>query len=170
MPVRSGKEKEGLSHILFFGVALVVFLLDQWTKLIISRNFSLGDSISIVDGLFSFSLVHNTGTAFGFFKQGRVILIGTTLLSIVFLICFYFGWSQKGILGRLSLGLVFGGALGNLMDRLTKGYVIDFLDFYVGVHHWPAFNIADSAITVGVFFLMICFLRNPKNKRAKEIL
>jgi signal peptidase II len=55
------------------------------------------------------------------------------------------------------------------MDRLAKGYVVDFLDFYVGVHHWPAFNIADSAITVGVFLLLICFMRNPKSKREKEI-
>lgn len=164
MPIRPRKEKEGLGHIPFFGIAFIIFILDQWTKLIVSNHFSLGDSIPVIHGLFDLTLVHNTGAAFGFFKQAKYILIGTSVLSIAFLVFFYFAGTERGMIWKFSLGLILGGALGNLRDRLFRGYVIDFLDFYVGSHHWPAFNVADSAITIGVFLLIIHFLVKPRDK------
>jgi len=137
------------------GVALAVFALDRYTKQLVTGNVELGGSINVVDGFFDLTYVRNLGAAFGFLSlldsSYRVPFFATTTLAAVCLLLYFAHKTEPGnVLLLVSLALVTGGALGNLADRLMYGYVVDFIDWYIGSYHWPAFNIADSAITAGI--------------------
>ena len=136
-------------------VSSFVVIVDRLTKYLLFRNFSLGESVRVVPGMFHITLVLNSGAAFGLFKCRSVFFMVSTALVIVF-ICFYI-WRGgcKDLLMLTALGLILGGAVGNLIDRVAFGYVIDFLDFRI----WPVFNIADASITVGALILTIRFIR-----------
>ena len=154
-------------HIL---IAALVVLLDRLTKGMVAQKIILHDSIDIVPGLFRLTHVQNQGAAFGLFsdspsewKVAMLILFSLAALAVVSALL----WKNGNALNATSIALclVFGGALGNLWDRVVSGRVIDFLDFYVGPHHWPAFNIADSAIVIGSGLLLVSLLR-PKQQTA----
>ncbi|MBI1883392.1 MAG: signal peptidase II [Chlamydiae bacterium] len=163
MPIRTGKEKEGVSHVLFFGLTLFIFLLDQFTKHFLSQwLMNVGHRIEMIPPYFYLALVHNTGTAFGLFKNARLFLVVTTLFSLLLILFLYFRWGKKGILWKMGLGMILGGALGNLWDRITYHFVIDFFQVFIGSHEWPTFNVADSAITGGAVLLGIYFLKEKK--------
>ena len=118
---------------------------------ILFRNFSEGESVRIVPGLFHITLVLNSGAAFGLFKGRSLFFTVSTALVIVF-ICFYIIRGRcKDLPTLTALGLILGGAAVNLIDRILFGYVIDFLDFRI----WPVFNIADASITIGAFILAV---------------
>ena len=144
-------------------VPSIVILLDYFTKQLIVSNFSLTDSYSLLPFL---KIVHvqNAGAAFGIFKYlGNNVFI---FFSIVAIICIFIYKSKIPVgLEFFSLSLILGGAIGNLIDRLTKGKVIDFIDFFIGNWHWPAFNIADSALTVGMILFLWANLRDMKRKK-----
>ncbi|MDD5432203.1 MAG: signal peptidase II [Candidatus Omnitrophica bacterium] len=129
-------------------IVISVLFLDQLTKFLVVKNLALGSSIPIINGIFHLSLVHNKGAAFGILKNQVPFLIATSLFTIIL---FYFALkdNKHKIFYCVSLSLVLAGALGNLIDRVRVGYVIDFLDFRI----WPVFNIADSAITIGAVML-----------------
>ena len=150
-----------------FLIALLVFILDRVTKIVAVSNMSYGQSIHILPNIFHFTFVLNNGTAFGLFKGANSALAVLSVLVIT-LIIFYVLKNKasapdqrSGVAGHfremskltfassLALGLILGGAIGNLFDRMRFGYVIDFIDFRI----WPVFNIADSAITIGTCFL-----------------
>ena len=134
-----------------FLVALLVFVLDRVTKIAAVSNMSYGQSIKILPNIFHFTFVLNNGTAFGLFKGANAALAILSVVAIT-LIIFYVLKNKApapDLANSLALGLILGGALGNLFDRVRFGYVIDFIDFRV----WPVFNIADSAITIGTCFL-----------------
>src|SRR5437660_7505788 len=144
-------------HIL---IAAVVVLLDRLTKALVAQRISLHDSIDVVPGLFRLTHVQNQGAAFGLFsdspsewKVAMLILFSLAALAVVSALL----WKNGNALNAtaIALSLVFGGALGNLWDRVVSGRVIDFLDFYFGPHHWPAFNIAASAIVIGALLLLL---------------
>jgi len=149
-------------------IAAVVVILDQITKLIVLQRLVPGVPIVLVDGFLAFTLVMNTGLAFGLLAgipAGWRWLVG--LLSLVALVVLLRvalrilpsgGWREQA-----AIGLIFGGAIGNLIDRTRFGAVVDFVDVYVRDWHWPAFNVADSAITVGVAALAlgVMFERSP---------
>ncbi len=151
-----------MNLILFLSSSFIVLALDQASKYFISKLLSFGRSFALIPNLFDLTLVHNTGSAFGFFKGNLIFLLITTTLSIGLLIYLYLVYARfhKGL--ALALGLILGGALGNWIDRFFRGFVIDFLDFYWGVHHWPAFNVADSAITIGACILGFFVIRKIK--------
>lgn len=135
--------------------------LDQITKTWIVRNFYYGERLAVVPGVFDLTHVRNPGGAFSFFADGQVehrmiFFIGSTLIAIVLLIAFIIRHENESRLAPLALGMILAGAVGNLIDRLVYGEVIDFLDvhLYAG-YTWPTFNIADSAIVVGVAVLML---------------
>ena len=135
-------------------VSLVVLVLDQWTKWLVEVHLPRGLSQPVIDGFFNLVHVQNSGVAFGLFaEQGAarawiLAVLGLVALSAV---AVYFWITPRGDLLLLTaLSLVAGGAVGNLIDRIAAGGVTDFLDVYVGTYHWPAFNVADSAITVGI--------------------
>ena len=140
--------------------ALVVLILDQLTKAVALRQLLPGQPISVVDGFFSLTLVMNPGLAFGMLSSTptawRWIVAALSLAALAILATVGIrllasgGWTT-----RVALGFIFGGAAGNLIDRGRFGAVVDFLDFYWRDYHWPAFNVADSAISVGVALLAL---------------
>jgi signal peptidase II len=138
-----------------FAIAALVFILDRIAKSAVIHYVSGGTSLPVLDGIFHITLVHNTGAAFGILRGGGWLFMLTSLAAIA-AISFY-ALVKKPVKKSLaiSLGLVMGGAAGNLFDRILYGHVIDFLDFRV----WPVFNIADSCITTGtavILFMVIC--------------
>ena len=142
-------------------VILVVSVgLDQATKLAIDKNFHLFQSKSVIPELFNLTYVRNTGAAFGFLSHKPLgfripFFVGISLAAVAFILYFLYRLENDQILLTVALSLVLGGAIGNLIDRIRLGEVIDFLDIYFGRLHWPAFNIADIAITAGVLILLV---------------
>lgn len=148
-----------LTTLLIIGLAVVG--LDQLTKALIISYLPQGGG-SIIDGLLKLVLAYNKGAAFGFLSQisgGRWILTLISLLALGFCIALALGPWGRHKLGLWSLALICGGAVGNLVDRLRLGMVIDFVEVYYGKWHFPAFNVADSAITIGGFLLAYLLLR-----------
>lgn len=137
----------------FFGIIVSVYALDLLTKVIVRARMPLGAEIPLAP---FFSLVHvtNTGIAFGFFQGRNLIFIGLGVVVMTALIVYAVRLYRTDRFTSLVLAGVLGGALGNMTDRVMFGHVTDFLDFYWGVHHWPAFNVADSAICVGAALLV----------------
>lgn len=146
----------------WFLAALAVALpLDQITKYWIIAKFHYGEVHPVIPGFFDLTHVRNPGGAFSFFAHGpsewrMAFFVGTTSIALVLLVIFLIRHESEARLSPLALGAIMGGALGNLLDRLVHGEVIDFLDVHVyGGYTWPTFNVADSAIVIGVFILMI---------------
>lgn len=141
-------------------VAVLIFILDRVTKYIAVNYLAPGQSAEIIRNIFHFTLVLNSGAAFGLFRGGTIVFIILSLLVIAFIVVYIFRQKTKDTAISVALGLVLGGAAGNLLDRARFGYVIDFLDFRV----WPVFNIADSAITVGAALLVLRILFQAKGE------
>lgn len=141
--------------LLVLAVGLVILVSDQVTKQMVRYTFNLGESRPVIDGFFDLTYVRNPGAAWGMFSDYNVGLIILSIVMLVLLIVFRRSFLSDTRLHQLALGLMIGGILGNLMDRIRLTSVTDFLDFYIGSHHWPAFNIADSAICVGVGIYII---------------
>jgi len=165
------KDKTRAWHIRLIWIAGLVVLTDQITKAVILNHLLVYQSIPVIPGFFSLTHIHNPGGAFGFLAGQS-----STLRSIFFLfaasvaiilICYlYYHMPRTHTMLGAGLALIFGGALGNLIDRVRFGKVVDFIDFYIKDLHWPAFNIADSAISVGVaiFVFHILFKKMPAEK------
>lgn len=141
---------------------LVVF--DQVSKWVVFRQVKLYSSLVVLPGFFNITHIHNRGAIFGAFSQvgNRYVYLILTLASLLALglVIYYFvitPAAERGV--KISLSLILAGALGNLIDRVFRGYVIDFLDFYAGKWHWPFFNVADSSITIGAALLLVFFIR-----------
>ncbi len=143
--------------IILVGEILIVALADQLTKALVRGHLALNDSLEVIPGLLN--LVHwsNTGIAFGLFQgRGGLLAVLSVLALIGIPVLFWWEWRREPRLARTAwgLGLILGGALGNLVDRLRFGSVTDFLDFYLGDWHWHAFNVADSCICVGTALVL----------------
>ncbi|MFO0774328.1 MAG: signal peptidase II [Nitrospiraceae bacterium] len=141
-----------------------VVMVDQLTKVEVMQSMQLHQSIPIIPGYFNLTYIRNPGAAFGFMAGAgsgvRVIFFAITSLFALGVLCMILmRLPESDWLGQYSIAAILGGAIGNLLDRVRYGEVIDFLDVYVGTYHWPAFNVADAAITVGVVFLIIHFSR-----------
>ncbi len=155
--------------IIFILGAAVVISLDQITKNAISSRFLMHEAYAVINGFFNLVYVMNPGAAFGFLASASAIFryiffIGITFVAIL-LIIYYLVKSQPGnIVTVLSLTLIFAGAVGNLIDRIRFGAVVDFLDVYIGTWHWPAFNVADSAITVGAILMIWEMIINAQKR------
>ena len=158
----TSKVRGRLPYLVFVAAVLA---LDRWTKLLIQSRLDLDDTVSVIDGFFNITYVRNTGVAFGIFSSisspaKSVLLSAFAGLAAVLVI----GYSLRTPIGNrlvhVALALILGGALGNLYDRVAYGYVVDFLEFYLRTYHWPSFNVADSAISIGVILLAIGITRN----------
>lgn len=152
--------------------ALAVLVLDQMTKYWIATRFPLHETQPLISGFFNLVHVRNRGMAFGIMNRpgadwGFILLLGATLGAVALLLFWFYRLKPED--GRMAfpLSLVLGGAAGNLLDRVRLGEVIDFLDFHLGSYHWPAFNVADSAITVGTLWLAASLLFHPVSKEKK---
>jgi signal peptidase II len=152
-------------------VVIGILVLDRWSKATIQSRFDLNESASVIDGFFNITYVQNTGVAFGIFSSisspAKSLLLSVfTAFAAVIVIVYSARTPVRNRLLQVALALILGGAIGNLYDRLAYGYVVDFLEFYVSSYHWPSFNVADSAITVGVFLLALEIIRNETPSRA----
>ena len=160
-------------HYLLITAAIVV--LDAWTKWLVLQRIALHDAIPLIPNFFSLVHVRNTGAAFGIGANANSALVPLLLNAgaiavfiVVVIMAFRSALSDKVL--QFGLHLILGGAIGNLIDRFRFRYVVDFLDFYVTVggreHHWPAFNVADSAICVGIALLFLDMRRKPDGEPA----
>jgi signal peptidase II len=152
-------------------ISSVILALDQATKLYIDANFRLHESIPVIRGWFNLTYVRNKGAAFGIFADSAIripFFITVSIIAMLGILWYIRRLRDDQKLAVFSLSLVFAGALGNLIDRIRLGEVIDFLDVYWQRHHWPAFNVADSAITVGVTLLFIDMWREERKKSAED--
>ena len=149
--------------VLLVPVIFLVFFLDQFTKAAVREGIALGQSVP-AEGFLRLTHVVNTGGAFGLLPNQTLLLIGASVVGIGILVFIYRRQPQAGLLLRLALGLQLGGALGNLADRLFRGYVVDFID----VGPWPIFNLADASIVVGIFLLLWLLLGNDHARHTEE--
>ncbi|MCX6574252.1 MAG: signal peptidase II [Candidatus Aminicenantes bacterium] len=152
----------------YFLLVFVLVVIDQVTKAIVAGHVTLYRSIPVIPGFFNITRIHNKGAIFGTFSQTGntlvfVLLTAASLAALGFVVYYFFKTPASDTLMKIALALIMAGALGNQFDRLVRGHVIDFLDFYVGRAHWPFFNAADSCITVGAcLMLVVLFRRKPE--------
>ncbi len=148
-------------------VASILIIIDQYSKYLIIKKLGYGQSLPIIPNIFHLTPISNTGIAFGLFKGNNTILIFSSILVILTLAIF---WKRivpnRLFLGRMAIGLIIGGAVGNLIDRIRFRHVVDFLDFRI----WPVFNFADSGITIGtvLLFIVLIFWGNKYNGDRKK--
>jgi signal peptidase II len=160
-----------LGNLRWLWISVVVIALDQLTKIIATQTLQMHQPVAVFP-LFNFTLAHNTGAAFSFLSEAGgwqrwfftlIAIVVSTVIAV---------WLKRlrgdQVWLSVALTLILGGAIGNVWDRMTLGYVIDFLDFYYGDWHWPAFNVADSAITVGAIMLAIDALFLEKARARAE--
>ncbi len=156
-------KKKGVYFIFIF----FVLLADQVTKLWISRTVPLSVSKRIIPGFFNLTHIHNRGAIFGFLGQSRspavfYLLMLASLVALVLVVYYFFRTPPTEKLMVLSFSFILAGALGNLVDRIFRGYVIDFLDFHVQEWHWPSFNVADACVSIGAVSLILLLIFKRK--------
>ncbi len=159
-----------------FFVSLLIVIADRWSKIAIAQHLTSFDSISLIPGWLRIIHTENPGAAFGLFADGSawlrgIVLIGVSAVVLLFVISAL--WSNRqtsftSLISRLALALILGGAVGNLYDRILRGTVTDFIEVYHGAWSFPAFNVADSAITVGAIFVILEFLRQPRTNTRNQ--
>lgn len=161
-----------MSRAHYLVITAAVVILDIWTKALVLRSIRLYDSIPVIPGFFQLVHVRNTGAAFGIGANADSRLV-PLLLNVgaiaVFIVVVIYALRSAVTDRTLQIGLhlILGGAIGNLIDRFRFGYVVDFLDVYIGRHHWPAFNVADSAICIGIVFLFFDMRKKPEERAAE---
>jgi signal peptidase II len=141
--------------------AAIVIVLDQITKQFFWRN---GHNYEVIGDFFRITLVKNAGAAFGLFQGGRFFFITASVIAIGFILYVGLRLPKTAIYRRLLLGMILGGAIGNLIDRVYAGEVIDFFDIGIGIHRWPVFNVADMGVSIGATLLLIYLLRSPRDE------
>lgn len=149
--------KKFLSPLIILGI----FASDRFTKELVKRKFFLGESVPLLP-FFHLTHIENTGIAFGLGQGWNDFFIGSSIFLLIVLLFLRRKWERaepNNLKLKIALALVIGGALGNLYDRIVYGRVTDFLDFFVGHYHWPAFNIADSSICIGAVLLFLSQLK-----------
>ncbi|MBR9691920.1 signal peptidase II [Candidatus Woesearchaeota archaeon] len=153
------KDIEEKKILIIFLTPLVIVLLDQLTKLAVVKIVELQQSTPLLQNIFHLTYIQNTGAGFGFFQNSTSLLIWFSIIVIGLILYFYEAIPENRYV-QFAVALILGGTLGNLIDRIRLGYVIDFIDFRI----WPAFNIADAAITIGVIGLVIYLVKNNNKK------
>ena len=157
------------SHLkLFLPLTAGILLLDQVSKAAVSGTLKMYEIRPIIPGLLNLTLVHNTGAAFGLLAGQpsplrTLFFLGVSFLAMGVVVWMIFRLDQEQKVELVALSLIFGGALGNVIDRARLGEVIDFIDVYYRTYHWPAFNVADSAVTTGVLLLLYCLVFVKEN-------
>ena len=161
-------------HPLFLVPLTIV--VDQVSKLIIRFNMNRGESFEVIGQFFQLTYIHNPGAAFGFNLGSPLIHTVISVVALFFLIYIYRNFEEEEVSGRYGISLVLGGAIGNIIDRIYLGEVVDFFDVGLGSYRWPIFNFADSFVTVGVFVLIFihssCLLYtspSPRDKRQSRM-
>ena len=154
-------------------LSAVIILLDIWTKSLVLARIELHEAIPVIPNFFQLVHVRNTGAAFGIGANASSKLVPILLnVGAIAVFCVVVVYALRtAVTDRLlqtGLHLILGGAIGNLLDRFRFGYVVDFVDVYIGRHHWPAFNVADSAICIGIALLFFDMRKKPESEAAAE--
>ncbi|NKB24191.1 MAG: signal peptidase II [Kiritimatiellae bacterium] len=136
-------------------IAIIITFFDQLTKQWIRLDFALGETRPVIEGFLNLNYLRNTGAAWGMLTGQNTALIIISVFMLCLMIIFRKSFVTDRWDQRIAFGLMFGGIIGNLMDRIRLGWVTDFLDFHIAGYHWPSFNIADSAICIGVGMYMV---------------
>jgi len=161
---RNNKAAGNTTPLLWMAFALLVVVLDQFFKIVIVRTFTYGESRPVT-GFFNLVLVYNKGAAFSFLADAggwqRWFFTGLGVVVALFIVWLLYRHTGQRLF-CLAVSLILGGAIGNVVDRLVYGHVVDFLDFHLRNYHWPAFNLADCAITVGAVLLIVDELRRVR--------
>ncbi len=158
-------------YIFLVGIGILIIAIDQILKIWILRHFELGESIVVINGYFNITYVRNFGAAFGFLSESHpmfreVFFLSMPPVALVVILMILRGVRENDYFQIVALSLVFGGAIGNYIDRIRFRYVVDFLDFHIQEKYtWPAFNIADSAIVCGVFILLVLMFFEARQKK-----
>ena len=152
-------------------IAMGVFALDRWSKWLVNNSFTAFDIKTVIPGFFNIVHSENPGVAFGIFAENTshsrtLLLVGLSVVAILILAGMLWKIDRQDNLTATGLALIFGGAIGNVYDRVRVGAVTDFLDFYAGSYHWYTFNLADSAICVGAGLLILSMLSSSRKKEA----
>jgi signal peptidase II len=165
----------GRKYMILIVVSLFLVALDQMIKIYVHSHFDLGESVRVIDGYFSLTYVRNMGAAFGIFRDSHetfrhIFFLSIPPIAVGIIVYFIYGLPEDDLLQIFALSSIAGGALGNYIDRIRFGYVIDFLDFHWrDIYSWPAFNVADSAIVTGVALLTLILIREYRDEvRAKK--
>ncbi|MGB3725582.1 MAG: signal peptidase II [Glaciecola sp.] len=149
----------------FLWISVLAVILDQWSKVAVVDSMDLYQSIQLT-GFFNLTYVHNYGAAFSILYDAggwqRYFLSGVALIVSVVILWWLKQSTKQQVLLPVAFSFILGGAIGNVIDRIAHGYVIDFLDFYYGTYHWPAFNIADSVIFIGALLLIVDMFKNKE--------
>ncbi len=163
-----------MKRVYYLIVSAAVILLDLWTKSLVLSRIQLHEAKEIIPNFFQLVHVRNTGAAFGLGANASSkivpLLLNAGAIAVFCVVVIYA--LRSSVADRLlqtGLHLILGGAIGNLLDRFRFGYVVDFLDVYVGRHHWPAFNVADSAICIGIALLFFDMRKKPETEPAAEL-
>jgi len=160
-----------LKRIPYLVLSLVIIIADAWTKWLVSTRIDLHESIPLIPDFLQLVHVRNTGAAFGI-GASRVVplLLNLGAIGVFFVVVAYaFRAAVTDRVLQTGLHLILGGAIGNLIDRFRLGYVVDFVDVFVKSHHWPAFNVADSAICIGIALLFLDMRRKPESDEVTSI-
>jgi signal peptidase II len=147
-------------------IVFSVLLADQVTKYLIVKNMAINDSITVINNFFYITHWKNKGAAWGIFQNGRIFFIVLTIIILAILVYILAKYENKFL--RISLSLLLGGAIGNLIDRISRGSVVDFFQFYIGSYEFPIFNVADTFIVIGTIMLAIYMLFIHKDKQNNE--
>jgi len=150
-----------------------ILLLDQWTKSMVVQKLHLYQRVEVIRGFFNLTHVRNTGGAFGIFGGekgglGSILFVVVSLIAIGAIVFLFLKIKENEKTLALSFSLILSGAIGNLIDRLRYGEVVDFLDFHLSTYHWPAFNVADSAICIGIGLMALELLKGDRGKSTKS--
>lgn len=157
----------------YLAITAAVILLDLWTKALVLSRINLYEAIPVVPGFFQLVHVRNTGAAFGIGANASNKIVPLLLnFGAIAVFCVVVVYALRSAVSdrmlQSGLHLILGGAIGNLIDRFRFGYVVDFLDVYVGRHHWPAFNVADAAICIGIGLLFLDMRKKPEDVAAES--
>jgi signal peptidase II len=159
----------------YYLIALLILVADHAAKWIVRAKLYPREALEIIPGYLRLSYLHNSGVAFGLFDEIEsvwkpYILGGMAIVAVAAIVIYGLHVSQSRKLLQLALAITLGGILGNFIDRIFRGYVIDFIEFHIKeVFHWPTFNIADSAITIGIILLLIDTIRNPALEEKQSV-
>jgi signal peptidase II len=158
-------------RIVAFLIAISVFGLDRWTKWLVETQLNVYDTRTVIPGFFNIVRSGNPGVAFGMFSGSSsqthtLVLVGLSLAAIGLLAGMLWRIERLDGASAIGLALIFGGAMGNVYDRVRAGSVTDFLDFYAGTYHWYTFNVADTSICIGAGLLILSMLKSPRKNEA----
>jgi signal peptidase II len=161
---------KNIARVSYLLIALVVVLLDRWTKHLVAQRISLYSHIQVIPGFFQLTHTENTGAAFSLFADSNAhwkaaMLIAFSVIALMVVSVLLWKNHHAHVATGIGLSLIMGGALGNLWDRLTRGRVVDFLLLYVKRYQWPVFNLADSAIVIGAGLLVLEILFHKSSGR-----